>query len=81
MALTCEKLIDLLVDYIDGELASDTETQLEQHLDACPKCVEFIDSYRQTGPICREALSVEMPDPVKSSLFEFLRTKLHSPST
>lgn len=79
MALTCQKLADLLVDYVDGDLDADTEAEFEEHLQRCPPCVDFIAKYRRTGAICREVLTIEMPQPLKSSLFEFLRSELQSP--
>ena len=79
MGLNCQKIMDLLVDYVDGELDPETAQKLEEHLQGCSPCVKFIDSYRQTGAICRDALSIEMPEPLKSSLFEFLRNELQSP--
>lgn len=79
MALTCQKITDLLVDFIDGELDSETEAKLEAHLDSCPPCVDFIAKYRQTGTLCKKALDIEMPQSLKSSLSEFLRSELQSP--
>ncbi len=79
--MNCERIVDLLVDYFDGELEEQTAHRLEGHLQDCPGCVKFIETYRQTGSICREALRVEMPAPVKSTLFQFLRTQLQSPTS
>lgn len=81
MAMDCQQIVDLLVEYLDGNLASDKQRRLEAHLDDCPNCVEFLDSYRQTGAVCREALQFEMPRTLKSTLLEFLRTELQSPGS
>lgn len=79
MAMDCQQLVDLVVDYLDGDLGRDKEQRLETHLDDCPECVEFLDSYRQTGTVCRRALKIEMPAPLQSTLLEFLRSELQSP--
>ncbi len=81
MAMDCQQIIDLLADYIDGELPGDQRRRLESHLDCCDGCVEFVDSYRKTGVLCRNALRVEMPQSLKSTLLEFLRNELQSPQT
>ncbi len=78
MALDCQQTVDLLGDYIEGELEEQKAQRLEHHLDACPSCVEFVESYRETGVLCRKALAVEMPQQVKTTLFEFLRNELQS---
>lgn len=77
--MNCQQILDLLVDYLDGELDPAMAGQLETHLKQCPECVEFIDTYCQTSTICRQALSVDMPAPHKASLFQFLRDQLQSP--
>ena len=79
MAMNCDQIIDLLVDYIDGDLGQTKTRRLEEHLDCCPRCVEFIDTYRETGHVCRRALRVEMPQQLKRSLFDFLRAEIRSP--
>ena len=78
--MNCDEIVNLLVDYFDGDLSSDTARRLEEHIDCCPPCVRFIDAYRNTGKICRRALRVQMPRSVKSTLFQFLRAELQSPS-
>lgn len=76
MAMDCQQIVDLLVEYIDGDLGTSKEQRLENHLDGCPECVEFLDSYRKTGHVCREALQIEMPGRLQSSLLDFLRNEL-----
>ncbi len=78
MTMNCHQIVDLLVDYLDGELAVEQEQRLEEHLENCPPCVDFIESYQKTATVCRRALTVEMPGAVKSTLFAFLRTELTS---
>lgn len=78
-SLNCEEFVDLVVEYVDGGLEPEISTRFENHLDDCPECVDFLESYRRTGEVCRRALNVEMPQPVKSSLFNYLRTELKPP--
>ena len=78
--MTCDEIVDLLVDYLDGDLAKERVERLEDHLDHCPRCVEFLDDYRRTGSICRRALAVEMPQQLKSTLVDFLRAEIGSPN-
>jgi hypothetical protein len=68
----CADMMDLLVDYLEGDLQGPELDRLELHLDLCPPCVNFLESYRETGKICREALEREMPAELKSTLHEVL---------
>ena len=70
--VTCKDCVDLLADYLEGELATELEKALDEHICACPPCLEFLDEYRGASKICRRALAEEMPDGLASKLHEFL---------
>lgn len=80
-AMDCQKLLDLLVDYIDEELDPRQHLELDEHLAKCPPCVDFLDSYRRTGSACREALQAQMPEAMKTRLSEFLRQRIQCPDS
>src|SRR5262249_42689570 len=44
----CDECVELLVDYISGELPPARARALEIHLDLCPSCVSFVNTYRNT---------------------------------
>lgn len=69
----CAELMDLLVDYLEGDLDEPEVERLEFHLELCPPCVNFVESYRKTGKVCREALRQEMPNELKTKLHSFLK--------
>lgn len=69
----CPQMMELLVDYLDGELSSEQKDHLELHLSLCPPCVAFLESYKSTGAVCKTALQKNMPEEMKSSLSNFLR--------
>lgn len=68
----CPQMMDLLVDYLEEELDEDQLKHLEFHLELCPPCMSFLETYKQTGKVCRDALKKEMPTELKSSLHTFL---------
>jgi len=69
----CPEMMELLVDYLEGELDDQKKAELEAHLELCPPCLNFLETYRETSEICRKALRREMPDALKSNLLSFLR--------
>lgn len=71
----CPDMMDLLVEYLEGDLDEEKERHLEFHLELCPPCMNFLDSYKKTGKVCRSALEKNMPPELKSNLKMFLKEK------
>jgi anti-sigma factor RsiW len=46
--VTCQELADFLMAYLDLELPPDVHRQFEDHIDECPPCLAYLDSYRET---------------------------------
>jgi anti-sigma factor RsiW len=46
--IECRQIADLLGDYLDGTLPKSTRELLEWHIEGCPPCVAFINTYRGT---------------------------------
>lgn len=74
----CPSIVDLLVDYIEGDLDKAQSENLETHLEICPACLAFLQSYKHTGGVCKSALDREMPKEMKSALSDFLAKNLKS---
>jgi anti-sigma factor (TIGR02949 family) len=70
--LSCRELIDFLDRYLDGELSADERTRFDAHLAACPYCVDYIASYRETIRLGKRACEpdAELPDEVPARLVE-----------
>jgi anti-sigma factor RsiW len=70
--MNCRSTVDLLAAFVDGALPPGDEQALRAHLAGCPRCVEFIESYRATGRVFRDATDVEIPGDLEARLLEFL---------
>ncbi|MDH3686105.1 MAG: zf-HC2 domain-containing protein [Myxococcales bacterium] len=46
--MTCQELADFLMAYDDGELPSDQRTVFDEHLQMCPPCLTYLETYRET---------------------------------
>ncbi len=44
--MDCESYINLMSDYIEGDLDADALRQWEEHFNACPPCKEFFGSFQ-----------------------------------
>ena len=61
---TCHEVIDFLDDYWSGELDPMRRNAFERHLALCPSCRHYLDSYRRTVEMEREAFAEpELQDP------------------
>lgn len=54
-ALTCREVTDFLGDYIAGELVAEVRAAFEAHTAACPECLAYLRSYRETIALARDA--------------------------
>ena len=53
--MTCKEFIDFLMAYLEGELGTETVSVFEEHLQLCPPCVEYLESYKSTVALGRQA--------------------------
>ena len=60
--LTCRDLIEFLRAYLDGELPAAMRQRFEDHVDACPPCLHYLDSYRETIALTAQAFADGGPD-------------------
>lgn len=71
--ICCKECLELLCDYLDGELDSKVSASLEEHFEDCPPCIAFINTYKSTTHLCRTTLkNVEIPEVVQARLKEFI---------
>jgi anti-sigma factor RsiW len=68
----CQECIDLLVDYLEGELSPERTRALEIHFDLCPACWQFVQSYRQTIDAARRLPAEDIPPELAQRLIAFL---------
>jgi anti-sigma factor RsiW len=46
--MTCRKVAELLIDYVDGTLPDEQLLILRQHICACPPCMFYMENYQTT---------------------------------
>ena len=60
IGITCQELVELVTEYLEGTLDPDTRARFEQHLAACPGCSDYLDqmrlTIRATGRLSEESL-------------------------
>jgi len=76
--VSCKHANDLLFAYLEGELGAEEARALDAHFRRCPPCEEFLNSYRKTAGLCRNALQRDVPSEVVERVKDFLRKKVGS---
>lgn len=71
--ICCKECLELLCDYLDGELDPKVSSSLEEHFQDCPPCIAFVNTYKSTTDLCRTTLKdVDIPEAVQARLKEFI---------
>jgi len=53
--MTCRELIDVLDDYLTGELPAGERIVFDAHLATCAACIAYLRAYRDTVRVARAA--------------------------
>ncbi|MEP6762095.1 MAG: zf-HC2 domain-containing protein [Sporichthyaceae bacterium] len=80
LTISCQEVVELVTDYLEGELDDATRAELEAHLALCPGCGIYLEQMRQTidelGHVPVESLSEQ----AQNDLVAAFRT-FHAPGT
>ena len=68
----CSDLTQLLLDFVEGHLPSDTHAALQQHLAGCPECVAVVRTYQSTRSLLRSLTDADLPPELRTRLRAFL---------
>ena len=74
--MTCEELIAVILEYLEGAMTSEDAAEFEGHLESCAPCRAYLATYRRTKTMAADAGRVEMPDEMKERLRELLVRRL-----
>ena len=71
--LSCREIVELVTDYLEGELDAQTSTALEVHLELCPGCARYLEQIRETVATLGEVSSDNLSSEVQAGLLEAFR--------
>jgi predicted anti-sigma-YlaC factor YlaD len=46
--MTCQELVELVTDYLEGALTHEDAARFEEHLAVCPGCETYLEQVRAT---------------------------------
>jgi anti-sigma factor RsiW len=79
--LECRQIAELLGDYFDGTLPRETRELIDFHIDGCPPCVAFLNTYKGTMDATRKLPDVPIPGELKKRLLAVLKSNKFQPRT
>lgn len=71
--MTCQDLVEIVTDYVEGRMPPAQRTELEQHLVTCPACVAYIRQIRATIQVAGRVTEESIPEETKDRLLEAFR--------
>jgi predicted anti-sigma-YlaC factor YlaD len=62
-ALSCQELVELVTDYVEGAMPADLSERFDEHIARCKGCTRYLEQMRLTiqltGRLTPEALTPE----------------------
>ncbi len=78
--MTCKRIIvELLQQYLDEGTPVDITRAIEEHITACPPCVQFVDEYRITRDVVKELRYEDIPHEFSERLIEVIKVEMRGP--
>lgn len=75
--MSCQELVELVTDYLEGRLSPEEHARFERHLDICDGCREYLEQMRRTvaalGRLPEERLSAGMRDELLAAFRDWHR--------
>jgi anti-sigma factor (TIGR02949 family) len=71
--ITCQEVVELVTDYLEGALQADDTALFEQHLNFCEGCVWYVDQIRKTASLVGRIREEEIPTELRDRLVAAFR--------
>lgn len=73
--MTCEDLLRMLNDYVDGDIDPGVCAGFDQHLEDCNPCRIVVDTIRKTITLYRNEVVYDMPPTFRDRLHQALQNQ------
>ena len=78
--MKCKKVVDFLTDYLEGDLEQEVTIAFEGHIDDCPGCLSFVNTFKTTVDLAKDIRYEEIPEEMKERLHSFIEKHYSTPS-
>jgi anti-sigma factor RsiW len=71
--LTCEELVEIVTEYLEGGLADAERKRFEEHVAVCKGCANYLDQIRITIEIAGRVTVDDLMEEAKAELLSAFR--------
>ena len=71
--LTCQEFVELVTDYLEGELPAAQRLRFEQHLAGCDGCAAYLSQMRKTIQLTGQLTEQQIEPEAKEKLLKIFR--------
>ncbi len=71
--LSCQELVELVTDYLEGVLPPEEVERFERHLSICPGCVTYVEQIRETVRLSGRLTEDSLDPTVRDALLDAFR--------
>jgi anti-sigma factor RsiW len=71
--LSCQELVELVTDYLEGALPPDEHARFEAHAERCQGCGVYLEQMRVTIDLLGHLPAAALPDGAEQELLEAFR--------
>jgi anti-sigma factor RsiW len=71
--ISCQEVVELVTDYLEGALAAEEVALFEQHLNFCDGCVWYVDQMRTTVATLGRIREEDVPAETRGQLLKAFR--------
>jgi predicted anti-sigma-YlaC factor YlaD len=73
--ISCQEVVELVTDYLEGALATEEGALFEQHLNFCEGCERYLDQMRSTVAAVGRIEETDVPPAMRERLLVAFRDR------
>lgn len=71
--LSCQQMVELVTEYLDGVMEPRRRARFEAHLAGCDGCTNYVEQFRETVAVVGRLEVDDVPEPVMAELVSAFR--------
>jgi predicted anti-sigma-YlaC factor YlaD len=71
--LSCQELVELVMDYLEGALSAEDTALFEDHIGRCTGCQAYLDQIRETVALAGRLTPETLPPEAERELLDAFR--------
>jgi anti-sigma factor RsiW len=73
-AFSCQELVELVTDYLEGALSAADARRFEEHIGGCDGCTEYLEQFKRTIELTGTLTPDDLTPAAESALLDVFRS-------